>query len=146
MDPHAQPTSSLTFSFPVVSFEGADSNASTVENTVTESMRRLCDEAMQLHSCYVILSPPQPIFTGTQSQGRYEFNYNITIVGSPQDVIAVKGILYSKNPSQVSRPTLSHKNKKLTRQKLIEHGNYQNFQKDSSQQEWRNEKLSQIET
>ncbi|KAJ3036357.1 hypothetical protein HDV00_002773, partial [Rhizophlyctis rosea] len=98
MDPHAQITS-VTFSYPVTTYDGIESGTASLQAQVTDLVRQQCDEVAAQHGCQVAFSTPEPVFT--RQQGKYEFNYSLSVTGTAGQVQAARGALLRNNPTQI---------------------------------------------
>ncbi|KAJ3281648.1 hypothetical protein HK104_011354, partial [Borealophlyctis nickersoniae] len=105
-----QPQTSITFSYPITTYDGLDSSPNNsgpnsspsttgnVQNKVNELIRHLCDQASREHGVQVIFSHDSVAIT--RQQGRYEFNYSVSVLGPVAAVQAARGMLLRNNPTQ----------------------------------------------
>ncbi|KAJ3051107.1 hypothetical protein HK097_007920 [Rhizophlyctis rosea] len=106
MDPHAQITS-VTFAYPVTTYDGIESGTASLQAQVTDLVRQQCEEVAQQHGCNVAFSTPEPVFT--RQQGKYEFNYALSVTGTPGQVQAARGALLRNNPTQIMLTVKVHR-------------------------------------
>ena len=90
----------LSFSYPVILHDGIESNQARLHKAVADTLRKRCDELMKTYKCNIIISSVEPQYVPDEN---YLFSlHSICIIGAPQQILSVKGVLLRQSPTQVT--------------------------------------------
>ncbi|KAI8929181.1 hypothetical protein BC831DRAFT_445007 [Entophlyctis helioformis] len=95
-----QHQTTITQGYPVIVYDGAEGTGtlSNVQSAVSESLRSRLDEATQSFKCQISYTMAEPSFS--RENGRFEFNFVLSISGVWQQVLACRAALLRGNMTQ----------------------------------------------
>ncbi|TPX61251.1 hypothetical protein SpCBS45565_g07317 [Spizellomyces sp. 'palustris'] len=92
------PVVSVSFPYPVTTYDGIESGTTNVLAQVCDRVRALCEEIGSAHGCHITFATPESILN--RQQGPCEINLSVNIMGPFASVLAARAVMLKRIPTQ----------------------------------------------